>query len=211
MNPTRHRIVILLGLALTALASACAKAHPAEGLRPLPLLMFGEAPTRQAESLQPLLQWESFPRRVDLSAARNGSLGHVQNVTYEVRIWRAESPIAGPCAPFPSFAPDAFGKGPCVFPGDVAYARAGLVTPIHTVDSPLAPDTVYLWSVRAHFVLDGEPRVTQWSVLNATSVNRQLPEPRDGTLPSLGYYPYRTPGEQPNDPRPDLTNDSGRR
>jgi hypothetical protein len=94
-----------------------------------------------------MLQWEPFPRRVDLSAERNG----VQNVTYELRIWRAESPIAGPCAPFPSFAPDSFGKGPCVFPGDVAYARTGLVTPVHTVDSPLAPDTVYLWSVRAHF------------------------------------------------------------
>jgi hypothetical protein len=75
------------------------------------------------------------------------------------------------------------------------YARDGLTNPFHTVDSPLAPATVYLWAVRARFPLDGQLRVTQWSVLNATDRNRLLPEQRAGILPSFGYYPFRTPAE----------------
>jgi hypothetical protein len=134
-----------------------------------------------------------------MRADKRGSLNRVENVTYEVRIWRAESPVAGLCASFPpQFAADAVGRGPCIFPGELVYARGGLANPFHVVESPLVPATVYLWAVRARFELDAQPRVTQWSVLNATNRNRLLPEQRAGTLPSLGYYPFRTPVEQPD-------------
>jgi hypothetical protein len=197
MTSTRRGISALLGLALTALASGCATPHPAEGLRPLPLLTLGDSLTRQAQSLRPLLQWEPFPRPADMKDDKSSSLSRVQIVTYEVRIWRAESPVAGLCAPFPpEFAADAIGRGPCIFPGELVYTRGGLANPFHTVESPLAPATVYLWAVRARFDLDGQPRVTQWSVLNATDRNRLLPEQRAETLPSLCHYPFRTPVEQ---------------
>ena len=75
------------------------------------------------------------------------------------------------------------------------YTRGGLTNSFHEVESSLAPATVYLWAVRARFTLDGQPRATQWSVLNATDRNRLLPEQRAGILPSFGYYPFRTPAE----------------
>jgi hypothetical protein len=34
-------------------------------------------------------------------------------------------------------------------PGKTAYYRAGLTTGTHTIDRPLAPNTVYVWSVRS--------------------------------------------------------------
>jgi hypothetical protein len=201
MTPARRLISVLLGLALTALGSGCAKPHPAEGLRPLPLLTGRDSLTRHVQSLRPLLQWEPFPRPADMTADRSGSLGRAQNVTYEVRVWRAESPAAGLCILFPpEYASDAVGKGPCVFPGELVYARRRLTSPFHEIESPLVPATVYLWAVRARFELDGQPRVTQWSVLTAKGRNQLLPEQRAGTLPSLGYYPFKTPVEQPEAP-----------
>ena len=197
MSSPRRAIPVLLGLALTAMASGCATPHPAEGLRPLPLLTVHDPPTRDVPSLRPQLQWEPYPRPSDMKADKNGNLTRIQDVTYELRIWKAESPAAGLCAPFPpAFAAEAVGRGPCVFPGELAYTRNGLANPFHEVESPLAPATVYLWAVRARFALDGQPRVTQWSVLTATDRNRLLPEQRAGILPSLGYYPFRTPSEQ---------------
>jgi hypothetical protein len=194
MNSTRRAIAVLLGLALTALASGCAKPHPAEGLRPLPLLNARDPLRRDVPSLQPQLTWEPFPRLADTRADTSGHLTRIQDVTYELRIWKAESPAAGPCAPFPpAFASDATVRGPCVFPGELVYTRGGLTNSFHEVESSLAPATVYLWAVRARFTLDGQPRVTQWSVLNATKRNRLLPEPRAGILPSFGYYPFWTP------------------
>ena len=72
---------------------------------------------------------------------------------------------------------------------------------------------VYLWAVRARFELDGQPRVTQWSVLTAKGRNQLLPEQRAGTLPSLGYYPFKTPVEPPEapglEPRPGPRGPSG--
>ena len=34
-------------------------------------------------------------------------------------------------------------------PGKTAYYREGIQTTTHNIDRPLAPDTVYVWSVRA--------------------------------------------------------------
>ena len=55
MVAARARIPALLWLALAVLASGCAKPHPAEELRPLPLLMANDSLTRQMESLRPRL------------------------------------------------------------------------------------------------------------------------------------------------------------
>jgi hypothetical protein len=35
-------------------------------------------------------------------------------------------------------------------PGKTVYYRKGITTTTHTVDKPLLPNTVYVWSVRAH-------------------------------------------------------------
>ncbi len=161
-----------LGLALLTLASGCARPYPAAGLRPLPLIMIGgwAGPriTPETDSLQPTLRWETFPRPEDLKVDTAGRLGDAQNVTYELRIWRAEA------------------EGLHVaFPAELVYARTGLTEPGHTVETPLAPDTLYLWTIRAHFDRDGQPRVTEWGVLGAYS--------RVTTIPPRSYYRFKTP------------------
>src|SRR5262245_19183351 len=95
MRSTRRAMRILVGLAL--FGSACAKPHPAEGLRPLPLLTEHEALIRNVASLRPQLYWEPFPRPVDIRGDKTGNLARIQDVTYELRIWRAEAPTAGSC------------------------------------------------------------------------------------------------------------------
>lgn len=176
MIPARSWIPVLLWLALAVRATGRAKPLPAEGLRPLPLLLDtdprpyppqrGWEAFRWADSLQPRLQWEAFPRPEDLEADTRVSLGSARSVTYELRIWQA----AGEYARGRSY------KDPCVFPTALVYARRGLAEPVHTVEAPLVPNALYLWTVRARFDLNGRPRVTQWAVLTRSDLDPQLPE-----------------------------------
>ena len=180
---TRHWwLSVMFRLALAMLAIGCATPQPADGLRPLPLVMTRDYFTRQAESLQPQLRWEAFPRPEGLKADSSGSLRSASNVTYEVRIWRAEGDVPPACRP------------ECEFPRVLAYTRTGLTRPEHVVEEPLFPFTQYVWTVRARFDLGAESRVTQWSVLLSTSRHKELPERHDATIPSRGYYRFMTPG-----------------
>src|SRR5262245_20459936 len=140
---TRAWVAGLLWLALQPSVSGCAKPQPAVGLRPLPVRMMGwsrDARTQQADSLQPTLHWEAFPRPEDVKADTGGRLPDAHNVTYEIRIWNADS----------------------WYPVELVYARSALAEPVHTLETPLAPDTLYLWTIRARFELDGQQRVTEW-------------------------------------------------
>lgn len=112
------------------------------GLRPIPPWHEHEY-VRMADSLQPTLQWETFPRQGDFKPDKTGRLPSVGNVAYELRIWTG----------------DRFGVG------EPVYWRNKLTTPTHQVEVPLAPHTSYIWMVRAWFELNGRPRVTEWSVL----------------------------------------------
>lgn len=166
----------LLGLALLCVASGCAP-FPAAGLRPLPLLTPGDSIISHVDSLQPTFRWEAFPRPEDLKVDKAGRLALARNPTYELRIWRAED----------------------LFPAELVYARSGLTEPVHTVETPFAPDTLYLWTIRARFELNGEPRVMEWGVLTTDRVM----DPLWGSLnpayietakvPPNGYYMFKTP------------------
>ncbi len=162
----------LLGLALLCLASGCGGPLPAVGLRPLPLLMHGDGSfIRDVDSLQPTFRWEAFPRPEDLKVDKAGWLALARNPTYELRIWRATdySPV------------EWWGNA---VPTELVYARSGLTEPVHTVETPLAPDTLYLWTIRARFELNGEPRVTEWG---------GHPILRSAVVPPPGYYMFKTP------------------
>lgn len=183
----RPPILAILWLALTALAMGCTKPHPAEGIRPLPLVMVGDY-TAQAESLQPRLRWEGFPRPQDIKADKDGRLGDARGVTYEVRIWRADGEVFGACAATQV-------RFQCVFPAELVYERSGLAETFHTLESPLKPNRLYLWTVRARFDLWGQPRVTPWAVLLSTEDYPELPKRRDTTIPRFCYYSFMTPSE----------------
>jgi hypothetical protein len=44
-------------------------------------------------------------------------------------------------------------------PGETAYYRGGLMTTTHTIDRPLSPNTVYVWSVRSRTAT----RMSKWA------------------------------------------------
>jgi hypothetical protein len=91
----------------------------------------------EADSLQPTLRWEPFPKSKD----KTEQLGRISDVTYELKIWRVDdnSPV------------------------ELVYNRKGLQNSSHKIERPLTPLTRYFWSVRAGFKLDGHYRQTRWS------------------------------------------------
>jgi len=122
------------------------------GLKPISphsLRRFGpyESGPDRVESVSPRLVWESFPRRGDVEEDTLHVLAHVSDIRYDLRVWKDEN--GGP--------------------GDLIYERTGLaLTPrrgavAHEVETPLAAESSYLWSVRARFRFDGEERVSRWS------------------------------------------------
>lgn len=141
----------LLWLALLCVASGCSPAagllflpsSSSAGLRPVSIRAVECEELwcmDLTDSLQPTLRWEAFPRPEDLEADKAGRLATVRNPTYELRIWQVKD-----------------GRPP-----ELVYARSGLPEPVHTVETVLTPDTDYLWTIRARFQINGEPRVTEW-------------------------------------------------
>jgi len=166
-----RRLVPLVFLPL----AACAAPLDVAGLRPLAPEPYSHPP--KLHSLQPELRWESFPRPTDLKTDRSGWVSRVRHVTYDLRIWRGSR--------------DPYGYQE-VYPAELVYSRTALAMPEHLVETPLAPDTQYLWSVRARFELDGQSRVTPWGVLLMPG-HSVGDDPRSASVPPRGYYRFVTP------------------
>lgn len=99
------------------------------------------------ESLRPTLRWKAFPRGVDRESLAHDTLQKISNVSYELKIWRAED-----CER-----------------GRLVYERSGLAVPEHTLEQPLEPGSRYFWSARARFLVEGRPNTTPWSFFDATT------------------------------------------
>jgi len=102
----------------------------------------------EAASLQPDLEWEAYPRRYPW-APESVYASRIENVTYELRL-------------FSSVRQYVFGKPDVLYPERMFYERTGLRAPAHQPEIELAPCTVYFWTARARFTLDGRERVTPW-------------------------------------------------
>lgn len=119
--------------------------------------------------LQPSLRWQAF--------SLPEPEGSLSEVTYEVKIWAA--------------AHDA--------PGQLVYAREGLPEPSHNVQESLPPSMTLFWSVRARFLLNGSPRVTDWGqqlFLSLPVMDKKPGELFGGNWIEHQYYRYycfRTP------------------
>jgi len=152
---------------------ACVRPYPVIGLRPdYPKPLDPKA----VDSLQPTLRWQRFPREADAKADVDGWLVRIRNVTYDLRVWRTvERPFPRP------------------YPAELVYSRDGLAEPVHRVEVVLAPSTSYLWTVRARFELDGQTRVTEWSMLKGPGGRDGSTPPRAPFVPSTAYYEFRTP------------------
>ena len=95
----------------------------------------------QVDSLKPTLQWKSFPTAEDIKADKTDELSRITEVTYDLKIWRAEDPSNKV----------------------IIYSRTQLENSSHKIESPLIPLTRYFWSVRVRFKLDGRDINTNWS------------------------------------------------
>ena len=184
----RLRCLLALCGIMLALTSC---AIPVSGFRPIdpPVTRsFGLTPQDMiawptVDSLRPTLRWQAFPGEHQQYVSSQvepfvGFPAHaIRDVTYELRIWTVISQR----------------------PADLVYEVNGLTQPFHAVAQDLKPSSSYYWSVRARFLLYGDPRVSDWSVT-------QLPCPppygsecargvvkRTGQIPPLNYYRFRTP------------------
>lgn len=185
------RAFAALPIAAAALISTgCASPSPVSGFRPLyPEVthsLFRQGDIRDlpnVDSLQPTLRWQEFPgehqqfpggKVFPFVAADSAS---VRNVTYDLRIWAVRGRMAG----------------------DLVYEIGGLTEPSHKLEKSLKPDAEYYWSVRARFDLDGQPRVSEWSLMQipcpppygvecARGVARQT-----GNIPAPNHYRFKTP------------------
>jgi hypothetical protein len=156
----------------------------------------GETEKRLSTNLLPVFQWEPLPTNF----ARDPALaGGMQDLTYEFRLYQRWS--------------------------QTPLIRRGLLSPTYSLETQLSPCELYLWTVRAHFTLDGRPRVTEWTGaydgggfwLEASgTVSRvrrwvdpawyrrnSFPKPAV-PLPNAAYYAqFRTPATSPSERCPE--------
>lgn len=72
----------------------------------------------------------------------------------------------------------------CWSPGKTVYYRSRLTNSSHTVAEPLAPDTIYVWSVRAH----SGTRASKWA-----SYGDDHPDIFQASNHHEVMYPFKTP------------------
>ncbi len=121
----------------------------------------------KVDSVQPTLTWDSFPRDGDRMKAPDGLVDRVENVTYDLKIWRVEK------------------KSPV----ELIYKKIGLTESSHVLEQPLEPETRYYWTLRANYLIDGHKRITGWSYSRNPG-----PILCDGTtIPYRNYFRFKTP------------------
>lgn len=133
------------------------------------------------KELQPIFRWEPFPGqhqtqpRAPITPFITAGPDRIDEVTYELKIWRAEKDYAQ----------------------EAVYERRGLAEPRHEIEVLLKPATHYIWSVRARFKLDGKVRLSQWSMAFPVVPPKQ--KPKIGATwsadPTEYYYRFTTPLE----------------
>jgi hypothetical protein len=200
MRSAARWVQVLLCLGVLILATGCIerielKGPYGGGLASLdpPLEQYRRF-THTVDSLQPLLGWEAFPRAKDREADREEIIRQITEVTYDLRVW--ETPHQN-LPPRQHRGPkgvitDVWDEPPGLFEGELnpIYVRTGLSTPSHRIERPLKPATYYMWTIRARFLLKGQPRVTDWG----QEITRGPREQRSYTEDEFfGYYRFVTP------------------
>ena len=125
------------------------------------------------DSLQPRLEWVSFPSQRDREWDTKGRLKEIGQVSYDLRIWRLADEKN--------------------HPSTLVYERKRLVDPWHAVEQPLEYGKTYYWAVRARFVRDGHAAATQWTTFPGfLSFITKEEEDSIFSRPS-GQYKFSTP------------------
>jgi hypothetical protein len=165
-SPIRFIICVVL---CAVLVSACSFPAEIRGLR-----LIDPEPTTGAtklNSLRPTLTWESFEHFIQRTGGRDIKRDAYRDVQYELRIWRT--------------------KGIHLI--EQVYERRNLAEPKHRLDRDLRPNTEYGWTVRARFLFDGNPRVSEWSIMKGGSGLQG--SRRSRAVPNPSVIRFRTPPE----------------
>lgn len=91
------------------------------------------------------VSWEAFPRERDYASLPSGS--EISDIRYRLRVYRS------PVKRVYFTAAEA----------DVVFEAGDISDVSFDLSEHLQPCTDYRWTVRAEFLLDGQPRVTEWS------------------------------------------------
>ena len=107
----------------------------------------GSKPT--TDTLSPTLRWQAFPNSYGPAGDPYGRLGRVTNVTYDLRIWSRRDVT--------------FRNTLVGLESELAFQNIdGLSETSFVLPEPLEPDTLYFWTVRANFEIDGKPETGGW-------------------------------------------------
>ena len=98
-------------------------------------MTYGHLERYALDGLQPEFRWEPWPRGFDI--IQGSGPGQAREVRYHLRIIGAA--------------------------GGLVYERRGLAQASHRLEQPLSPCRTYRWTVRARFILDDTPRMTEWT------------------------------------------------
>jgi hypothetical protein len=168
-------------IAVCLLFTACSHKIPASGIRPeYPENriggMFdhnGEILFVEIDRLYPVFRWEPFPGPEDLKADKQGMLGRIRNVTYDLRIWSAVNDM----------------------PSKIIYSKTGLPQPSHKLETRLLSCEKYFWTARARFELNGEVRVTKWgeSWIGTLKDDDRIAMSRSSVIPHPLLFRFQTP------------------
>jgi hypothetical protein len=105
----------------------------------------------EVDTLTPTFRWRPLTLRAghptEIEAAK------IENTTYEIRIWRVVRNDTG----------------------KLVDLGEKLTTTEYRPEKPLDPGTRYYWTVRAHFMIDGQNRTTEWALAGYLLRNEAVP------------------------------------
>ena len=198
-------VVLAVSVACGLLATGCA---------PQPLNSIGLRPysppverISQIDTLRPSFRWEPFPRADDLVELDPDGRKRITAVSYELRLWKVGKEFSGiggkPRGADPSEAMSDYKyswRHECrdTDPGELVHTKQGLLTPEYNLEFPLQPNSLYFWTLRAHFRLDGKRRVTEWSEVLPHIFRKQdlvFGTREDGCSYPVTFHLIRTPKE----------------
>jgi hypothetical protein len=119
----------------------------------------------EVDSLTPTFRWRplDIARIAPLHPMERVQVVHVR---YEIRIWQTVIKSTG----------------------KLVYVQDRLAATEHRITRPLRPGTRYFWSIRAHFEVNGERRMTEWTLAGYLL--------RSETVPNESCLRFQTPLEE---------------
>jgi hypothetical protein len=191
-----HAAILIASATCALLAAGCAPKPPyVIGLKPVAPLAEKES---QVDTLRPTFYWQRFPRAKDLEELAPHAGERIAAVSYELRLWKVgkEFPEEGGIGRAYDYKYSWEHECRDTDPGELVYSKQGLVNSKHILETPLRPNSLYFWTVRAHFTLDGKRRATEWSEQLPTFGlygNLEFASRNDGCSYPATFHLIRTP------------------